>query len=54
VGLSSVAQPFDVVASACLDRLHALLVPPALRPGAGMPEPAPVLLAPRLVLRPSS
>ncbi len=49
VGLSSVAQPFDEAAAACLRMLQEVLTAPV--PPAG--PPAPVLLSPRLVVRAS-
>ncbi len=47
VGLSSVAQPLDDVATACLRMLHDVLGARTPHPG----PPDPVLLAPQLVLR---
>ncbi|WP_371580456.1 LacI family DNA-binding transcriptional regulator [Streptomyces sp. NBC_01314] len=49
VGLSSVAQPLDEAAAACLRMLRVVLAAPAPPPG----PPAPVLLQPRLVIRAS-
>jgi DNA-binding LacI/PurR family transcriptional regulator len=70
VGLSSVAQPLDEVATECLRMVHAVLdaraeqdvrdarsAPSGLDAAPAPPAPAPpapVLLAPRLVLRPST
>lgn len=45
--LTSVAQPLDLAASACLDSLHSLLRAGAASP----PAPQHLLLAPRLVVR---
>lgn len=49
VGLSSVAQPYDEAAAACLRMLQELLATP--KPPAA--PPTPVLLPPRLVVRAS-
>jgi len=52
IGMSSVAQPVDDVARACLDQLEQVLA--AQDAGAPRPVPAPVLLPPSLVVRASS
>ncbi len=52
IGLSSVAQPMDDVARACLDQIEQVLA--AQDAGATAPVPAPILLAPSLVVRASS
>ncbi|WP_405617570.1 LacI family DNA-binding transcriptional regulator [Streptomyces sp. NBC_00076] len=50
VGLSSVAQPYEEAAAACLRMLQELLAAPKKPPS----PPAPVLLPPRLVVRATS
>ena len=52
IGLSSVAQPMDEVARACLDQLEQVLA--AKDAGIAPPVPAPVLRPPSLVVRASS